>query len=127
MIVIEGRHGIHADAGVRQSTGDCRQKAYRFKRGMNSQCDHSRCKLIGETCGFGFLPPHDQSRPLAFMEDVHRLERSWNFFVFRYAAKNKDAVMHLGLHVLQQLLEIAFARQGRVRFQRVTRISHRGA
>jgi hypothetical protein len=34
MIVIESRHGIHADAGLRQSTGDCRQKAYRFKRGM---------------------------------------------------------------------------------------------
>jgi hypothetical protein len=35
--------------------------------------------------------------------------------------------MHLGIHVLQQLLEIAFARHGRVLFQQVARISHRGA
>src|SRR6478609_2891916 len=102
MIVIESRHGIHAYAGCRQSTGDCRQKADCFKRGMNGQCDHSRCKLMGEPRSFSFLAPYDESRSFAFTEDVHRLECGWNFFVFRYAAKKEDAVMHLGLHVLQQ-------------------------
>jgi hypothetical protein len=101
MIVIEGRHRIHADTGFRQSTGDCGQKAYRFKRGMNGQRDHSRCKLIGETCSFGFLAPYDESRSFAFAEDVYRLEGRWNFLVFRHAAKNEDAFVHLGLHVLQ--------------------------
>ena len=82
---------------------------------------------MGEPRSFSFLAPYDESRSFAFTEDVHRLERSWNFFVFRYAAKDEDAVMHLGIHVLQQLLEIAFARHGRVLFQQVARISHRAA
>jgi len=94
---------------------------------MNGQRDHSRCKLMGEPGSFGFLPPHDQSRSFAFTEDVHRPERGWNFLVFRNAAKNEDAVLHLGLHVLQQCLEIAFARHGGVLFQQGARISHRGA
>src|SRR6185369_822672 len=112
MIVIEGRYCIHADAGLRQSTGDCRQKADRFKRGMNGQRDQPRRKLIREPGSFGFLPPDDESRSFAFAEDEHRPEPGWNFLILRKAAKNEDAFVHLGLHVLQQRLEIAFARHG---------------
>ena len=82
---------------------------------------------MGEPGSFGFLPPYDQSRSFAFTEDVHRPEPGWNFLVFRNAAKNEDAVLHLGLDVLQQRLEIAFARHGGVLFQQGARISHRGA
>jgi hypothetical protein len=45
------------------------------------------------------LPPHDQSGSLALAEDVHRPECGWNFLVFRNAAKNEDAFLHLGLHI----------------------------
>src|SRR4051794_35387797 len=118
MIVIEGRHCIHADAGLRQSTGDCRQKADRFERGMNVQRDQSRRKLIGEPCSFGFLAPYDERGSFAFAEDVYRLERGWNFLVFRYAAKNENAFVQFGRHILQQRLEIAFARHGRMLFSK---------
>jgi len=125
MIVIEGRYCVHADTGFRQSTGDCRQKADRFERGMNGQRDQSRCKLIGEPCSFGFLAPYDESRSFAFAEDVYRLECGWNFLVFRNAAKNENAFVQLGRHISQQRLQIAFARHGRMLFQQVSRISHR--
>ena len=94
---------------------------------MNGQRDQSRRKLIGEPCSFGFLAPYDESRSFAFTEDVHRPERGWNFLILRKAAKNEDAFVHLGRHILQQRLQIAFARHGRVLFQQVARISHRAA
>jgi hypothetical protein len=127
MIVIEGRYGIHADAGFCQSTGDGCQKTCRFKRGMNGQRDHSRGKLIGEPCSFGFLAPYDESRSFTFVEDVHRPECGGNFLVFRHAAKNENAFMQLGRHILQQRRQIAFARHGRMLFQQAARISHRAA
>ena len=44
---------------------------------------------MGEPRSFSFLAPYDESRSFAFTEDVHRLERSWNFFVSGMLQKTK--------------------------------------
>jgi hypothetical protein len=117
MVVVKGRYRIHTYPGFRQSAGDCCQKAYRIKRGMNGQRNQARCKLIRQSCAFGLLAPHDECRSFSFTEYVHRPDGGWNFLVFRDAAKNENTFVHFGLHILRQRLQIAFARHRGAPFQ----------
>jgi len=110
MIVVIGRYGIHADASFGQAAGDCRQEADGFKRGMDRQGDQPRRTLRRQPGAFGILTPHHEGHSFAFAEDEHRGESGRNFLVARNAAENEDAFVHLGLHILQQRREMAFAR-----------------
>jgi hypothetical protein len=110
MVMMEGRNGIHADAGFGEARRDRRQEADRIECGVNRQADQARGKRIVQSRGFCFSAQDYQRCAFLLAKRQQWVDRRRNAVICRDRAEHEDARPQLRPHVSQQHLEIAFTR-----------------